>query len=454
MKMVLLKNRKLLGILLIPVIFMITASLIKLPYDVVSPAYINEVDRVIEINNDYDEKGSFNTVSVYSYERVSLLHYIIAFFDRKSTISTTYQSYNLSDAEGYKAGTIQKNVSITNALIAGYNLASSFNDNVSIDYHYDGYIVDTYYTYMTPNTLKIGDVITKIGEYELNTPNQIANIISKAENNNSLEITVKRNKQILSFNITKNAYKDYYGNARLGYGFSGYDYFIIDSANPTFSINKSSTIGPSGGLLQTLQVVNALITNCDITSGKKIVGTGTIDYIGNVGEIGGIYQKIITADLNNADVFLVPVYRYLGYTEDYIKVSLNNTWIIGSYDTLIDVNIDSIPYLNSDNLWCIEDKVFNYSYYGLIKAVYDENNLDNESNYLEAYRSYKNLSNSKMQFVPISTLEEAVVYLTKDTIFADEIAKKRNAYELSKRSNKLLTFDEWILSISEAVQND
>lgn len=447
MKKLFYQNRKLLIVVIFPLIFTVIASLIKMPYDVVSPAYINEVDKVIEIDNDYIEKGTFNTVSVYSYERVSLLQYIIALFDRKTTISKTYKVYNLSNAEGYRAGTIQKNVSINNALIAGYNLASYFGFDVSINYHYEGYIVDTYYTYLTPNSLKIGDVITKVGEYELTGDTSISSLFSQAETDLGVELEVKRNNELLKFTITRNKYIDYYGNEKSGFGFSGYDYYVIDNANPTYTINKSQTIGPSGGLLQALMVFNALTTNFDITNGMKIVGTGTIDNFGLVGEIGGIYQKIITADINKANLFFVPVYRQNGYTEKYVKISKSNTWVIGSYDTKITISQNTIPYLNSDNVWCINEISTNIKYYGQIITIFDEKNLNNESNYLEAYRSYKNLKNSKMLFVPVSTLEEAVIYLSKNTKFENIIEQKRNAYELAKRNKSDLTFDEWISSL-------
>ena len=447
MKKLFYQNRKLLIVVIFPLIFTVIASLIKMPYDVVSPAYINEVDKVIEIDNDYIEKGTFNTVSVYSYERVSLLQYIIALFDRKTTISKTYKVYNLSNAEGYRAGTIQKNVSINNALIAGYNLASYFGFDVSINYHYEGYIVDTYYTYLTPNSLKIGDVITKVGEYELTGDTSISSLFSQAETDLGVEVEVKRNNELLKFTITRNKYIDYYGNEKSGFGFSGYDYYVIDNANPTYTINKSQTIGPSGGLLQALMVFNALTANFDITSGMKIVGTGTIDNFGLVGEIGGIYQKIITADINKANLFFVPVYRQNGYTEKYVKISKSNTWVIGSYDTKITISQNTIPYLNSDNVWCIDEISTNIKYYGQIITIFDEKNLNNESNYLEAYRAYKNLKNSKMLFVPVSTLEEAVIYLSKNTKFENNIEQKRNAYELAKRNKSDLTFDEWISSL-------
>lgn len=452
MKKIFYQNRKLLIFAIIPLLFMIIASLIKLPYDVVSPAYINEVDKVIEIDNNYQEKGSFNTVSVYSYERVSLLHYIIALFDKESTITKTYQAYNLSNALAYQAGSIQKQVSINNAIIASYSLASSYGYDVSIEYHYEGFIVDTYYTYLTPDTLKIGDIITKIGNTMLTTGNSISNLILNEEKNNpdGIEVTVKRGNKTFSYTITRNEYINYYGYKSSGYGFSGYDYYVIDSSKPTYSLKESTTIGPSGGLLQALMVFNALTSNFDISLNKKIVGTGTIDNNGIVGEIGGIYQKIITANLYRADVFFVPVYRQNGFTEEYITISKDNTWKIGQYDTNITASTQNIPYLNKDNYWCIGETITNYNYYGRIITIPNENNLDYESNFLEAYRSYKNLRNPQMAFVPVSTLEEAIVYLGADTNFETIIAQKRTAYELFKRNNQNLSMDDWISSIKEA----
>ena len=56
--------------------------------------------------------------------------------------------------------------------------------------------------------------------------------------------------------------------------------------------------------MMALNIYNALVEE-DITGGKKIAGTGTIDENGNVGEISGIVHKIRGAE-NNADIFLAP----------------------------------------------------------------------------------------------------------------------------------------------------
>jgi PDZ domain-containing protein len=63
--------------------------------------------------------------------------------------------------------------------------------------------------------------------------------------------------------------------------------------------------GPSAGLMFTLGIIDRL-SDEDLTGGKFIAGTGTIDADGNVGAIGGILLKMIAAREAGATVFLVP----------------------------------------------------------------------------------------------------------------------------------------------------
>lgn len=49
------------------------------------------------------------------------------------------------------------------------------------------------------------------------------------------------------------------------------------------------------------------LTTADLTGGKKIVGTGTIDTLGNVGEISGIEYKLKGAVKEKADIFFTPM---------------------------------------------------------------------------------------------------------------------------------------------------
>ena len=80
----------------------------------------------------------------------------------------------------------------------------------------------------------------------------------------------------------------------------------------------------------------------DITKGKKVAGTGTIDLEGNVGEIGGIKHKIIGAVKGRAKIFLLP---YENYEEAKNVVKENNYNI-----TLVPVKTfkDALNYLENN----------------------------------------------------------------------------------------------------------
>ncbi|MFG2171334.1 S16 family serine protease [Streptomyces niveus] len=67
--------------------------------------------------------------------------------------------------------------------------------------------------------------------------------------------------------------------------------------------------GPSAGLLFALGIVDLLEGNGsggDLTGGRDIAGTGTIEENGTVGEVGGVSLKTQAAARDGATVFLVP----------------------------------------------------------------------------------------------------------------------------------------------------
>jgi PDZ domain-containing protein len=67
--------------------------------------------------------------------------------------------------------------------------------------------------------------------------------------------------------------------------------------------------GPSAGLLFTLGIIDKIGGNGhggDLTGGRNIAGTGTIDGAGNIGAVGGVPLKEQAARRDGATVFLVP----------------------------------------------------------------------------------------------------------------------------------------------------
>ncbi|MCP3995648.1 MAG: PDZ domain-containing protein [bacterium] len=74
-------------------------------------------------------------------------------------------------------------------------------------------------------------------------------------------------------------------------------------------IDSQNIGGPSAGLMFTLEIIDTL-TDEDLTHGRRIAGTGTIDANGVVGAIGGIRQKTYGAIDAGAEYILVPSSNY------------------------------------------------------------------------------------------------------------------------------------------------
>ena len=71
------------------------------------------------------------------------------------------------------------------------------------------------------------------------------------------------------------------------------------------SINTADIGGPSAGLAMTLGLIDTLSSG-HLTGDRIVAATGTIDPLGNVGDVGGVPQKTLAVERAGATVFLVP----------------------------------------------------------------------------------------------------------------------------------------------------
>lgn len=70
-------------------------------------------------------------------------------------------------------------------------------------------------------------------------------------------------------------------------------------------IDSANIGGPSAGLAFTLGVIDVL-TEGELTGGRKVAVTGTIELDGRVGDVGGVVQKTAAVRRAGATLFLVP----------------------------------------------------------------------------------------------------------------------------------------------------
>jgi Lon-like protease len=80
---------------------------------------------------------------------------------------------------------------------------------------------------------------------------------------------------------------------------------MVDPFPFEIEISSGDVGGPSAGLMFSLGLYDTL-TPDDLTGGRTIAGTGTLTPEGEVGPIGGIVDKVIGAEREDAHVFLVP----------------------------------------------------------------------------------------------------------------------------------------------------
>ncbi|ALG86938.1 signaling protein [Gordonia phthalatica] len=149
--------------------------------------------------------------------------------------------------------------------------------------------------------LKVNDRIVSVAGVSVTTPQALLDVLKKHKPGDQIEIVVQRGDQRLTQQVTLAARKDDAGRALLGITPT----LLAADPNTNITFNVGQIGGPSAGLMLTLSVIDEM-TPGNLSHGKFIAGTGTIDPNGKVGEIGGIPHKIDAASAAGATVFLVP----------------------------------------------------------------------------------------------------------------------------------------------------
>ncbi|MFD7682347.1 S16 family serine protease, partial [Streptomyces sp. NPDC060187] len=85
--------------------------------------------------------------------------------------------------------------------------------------------------------------------------------------------------------------------------------YLHEKGDVKVTLKLADVGGPSAGLLFSLGIVDKLDgdgSGGDLTGGRVVAGTGTIDADGKVGAVGGVALKTQAARRDGATVFLVP----------------------------------------------------------------------------------------------------------------------------------------------------
>ena len=151
--------------------------------------------------------------------------------------------------------------------------------------------------------LRIDDVIISVQGQAVELADQVGPIVAESRVGDVVDLQVRRGDEVLDLEVTLIGRDDDPAVPMIG--------ISAVALNPRFEypfpidIDAGLVGGPSAGLMYTLAVMELLAPE-DLTHGRVIAGTGTIDSAGNVGPIGGVRQKVVAAEAAGAEVMLVP----------------------------------------------------------------------------------------------------------------------------------------------------
>jgi PDZ domain-containing protein len=282
---------------LIPVVALLwVLYFVRIPYFVISPGPAQDVLPLIHVSGRtvYPTDGHLLLTAV-NLGQPNVFEAVWAWLD--STEAVVPERDFLAPGESQQQE-VRRQLSEmdTSKIDAAYVALHTYADYPA--HHGKGVLVES----VLPGTpaegkLFAGDLIESIDGRPVQDPDGLSSMIRAAGVGRELTIRIRAGKQTHDVRLKP---------ARV----RGVSYPVIGvSAVENFpfplSIDSGEIGGPSAGLMWTLGLAD-LLTPGDLTGGKVIAGTGTIDLDGKVGPIGGISQKVIAAERAGAKVFLAP----------------------------------------------------------------------------------------------------------------------------------------------------
>ena len=282
------------------IVYIIVLAVLTFPL----PYYIYIGGGIVNLNERVDlkgnEKGSYNMAYVKEMHATLptyLLSFIIKSWDLESInnvkISEDEDTKNIDKRE--KLYLEEAN---NNAIINAYTLAGR-DVNIKSNKYKVIYIMKE-----SETDIQVGDTLISVNGVEINNNTEYKEYMKSLKVNEEIKVIVERNgekKECYAKLIEKDKEKI------IGlYLVNILDYEVTPPIKLNFKWNES---GPSAGFMLALSIYDKLIDE-DLTKGRKIVGTGTIDLNGNVGSIGGVKYKLMGAVDSKADIFFVPSDNY------------------------------------------------------------------------------------------------------------------------------------------------
>lgn len=277
------------------IIILLVVTKVNLPYAIYTPGGSINLDERISGDNTYETDGSLSMTYVSMVKGTPLfmlLSFIIPNWDAVPTDSISYEGESFE--ETFIIDKIYLNEAYSNAEFVAY-------ENAGINYSITKTknlvtLVDS----KALTNLKANDEVISIDGNKYESLEEFQKYIETKQVGDKVNIKYIRDGKEYTDECTL---IDLNGKPKVGIGIA-----TINEYKTPYNLKietKYSESGPSGGFITALEIYNK-ITKEDLTKGKTIMGTGTIDKSGKVGEIGGVKYKVLGAARDGAEIFICP----------------------------------------------------------------------------------------------------------------------------------------------------
>jgi len=298
-------------------VFAAVAIPISMPYYAMSPGPVSDVSDFVEVDERPDTtKGELLFLTV-SLQEVNVIEWVAAKLDGRVDLTPIE---NIRPAGVSQEQLREQSLDLMTRSKENAKYVALTYLGYEVTYNGSGALINsTIEDSAADGVLQEGDVIVAVGGEPVEFSTDAVDLIGGRSPGDELTLTIERidaddpesiSTMDVSLILGPYRYVDEDGNVlddpdrgMVGVLLSDAP---VDVIFPVDVVIDSQNIGgPSAGMMFTLEIIDSL-TSDDLTRGRRIAGTGTIDAEGNVGNIGGMRQKTYGAIDAGAEYLLVP----------------------------------------------------------------------------------------------------------------------------------------------------
>lgn len=283
------------GLVVLAIVVGVAGTVIRLPYDTLSPGGTLNLETRVSVagTKTYPAHGDIMLLFVQERAHINLWSWLQAKLDPNiDLIKQVEITGGNSQQEADEQDVCDMSQSQISAQVAAL---TTLGYHVSISPGLE--VADLPAGLPAVNVLQPCDQIVAVDGHTIKQPNDLSNVVRAHRVGTTVVLGIVRAGHALTVHVPVVDVQHTH--------IIGVDVVPRYQIPLHIDLNTSDISGPSAGLAMALAIIDVL-TSGNLTGGKRVAVTGTIDPDGQVGEIGGLPQKAIAARAAHAQIFIVP----------------------------------------------------------------------------------------------------------------------------------------------------